>query len=467
MKLLMTGGTGFIGQALALELSRRGHKLIFLTRNPKKIDERYDGLHKGIAWDAMSGPPPKEAFEGIDGIINLMGEGVADKRWSKAQKQKIRDSRVIGTQNLLEGAKAHAPNLKVIVSSSAIGIYEPKQDGPVTEDSPKSKAFLGQVCQEWEAAATVLEPNGIRTVLIRTGIVLGQEGALKKMLTPFLLGVGGRLGNGKQWMNWIHIDDLVQLYVHAVENGSVSGPYNGVAPKNASNQEFTQTLGKVLRRPTIFPVPAFIIKILFGEFSVELLQGAQISAKKTESIGLQFRYPRLENALEAACNVRYITHLKKKIRCQRLHTIQVLPQAHKEVFEFFSDARNLERITPKFLRFKIDKQSTDQIQEGTLFDYKLRVHGIPLKWRTLIEEWQPMDYFVDTQVKGPFRVWHHTHRFTPIKAATLIEDEVYYAVSAIPLADLIAGPFVRRDVRQIFSYRKKTIETFFNQDDAR
>jgi len=463
MKLLLTGASGFIGQAVISKLMIDGHELVLLSRSPSKLEKRYGNLHTCYFWDALSGPPDKKIFDGIDGIINLMGEGVANKRWTKKQKQKIADTRVKGTQYLMDGAKKYATHLQVVVSASAIGYYDHLQDKIIDESSPASNNFLGQLCQNWETAAkTINEFKEVRTVIFRMGVVLGQGGgAMAKMTRPFLLGVGGKLGTGKQWMNWIHREDLACLIANSFKSKSFTGTYNAVSPQNIQNREFTKVLGTLLKRPTFFQVPSFVIRILLGEFSVEVLNGQKIVSNRLEKTGFVFKYPSIGNALESVLFIKYIHHLGKKVRCFRFKCEQYLMHSPEKVFGFFSDAHNLEKITPPFLKFSVRSQSTPQIENGTLFNYKLKIRGIPVRWCSLIIDWKPIKSFIDTQLKGPYRVWHHTHRFSPYLDGTLIEDEVYYALPNIPFIHTLLGWYIAQDVTKIFQFRKKEIEKFF------
>lgn len=465
MKLLITGASGFIGEAVMDKLVAQGHDLVLVSRTPSKLEKRYGTHHTYYQWDAVSGPPDKTIFEGIEGIINLMGEGVANKRWTPKQKQKISNTRVLGTHHLMDGAKKYASLLKVVVSASAIGYYNHLQNDTINEDAPNASSFLGKLCQNWEDAVNKMTKNAeIRTVILRIGVVLGEGGgALAKMTPPFSFGLGGKIGSGKQWMNWIHRDDLASMIVQAIEDQTFSGTYNAVAPESVQNKIFTKVLGSLLKRPTLFNVPAFAIKWLLGEFSDELLNGQKIISSRLPLTTFEFKYPTIMTALEQALSIKYSHHLGKKIRCFRFHCRQFLNHPQESVFNFFSNAQNLEKITPPFLKFKVTSQSTPKIENGTLFNYKLKIRGIPIRWCTLILDWNPIDSFVDTQLKGPYRVWHHTHRFVSYKGGTLVEDEVYYALPNIPFITILLGWYVRQDVEKIFQYRKKEIESIFEE----
>ena len=298
MSILITGASGFIGSKLVQTLEESGHTLTLLSRNPAVFTKQVRTKHKCVAWDPMVGKPEKNVFEGIEAVINLMGESVANKRWSQKQKQVIYDSRVVGTAHLVKGIIDYASELKVMVSSSAIGYYNHSELNDLESPPVKGSAFLSKVCEDWELAAEgVLKHPNTRLAIIRTGVVLGAQGALEKMLPLFKFGLGGVLGSGKQWMNWIHLDDLIAILITALKTDSFTGPIDAVAPENASNATFTKLLAKNLNRPAFFKVPSFALKLIFGEFATELLQGYKLQPTGLKKLNFSFKYPNLDAAL--------------------------------------------------------------------------------------------------------------------------------------------------------------------------
>lgn len=296
MDVVVTGSSGLIGSALGPALAGAGHRMVRMVRSSAAA------ASDTLQWDPEGGTIDAAGLEGVGAVVNLAGESIGDKRWNEAQRARIRDSRVRGTTLLAETLAKLATPPKVLVSGSAIDIYRDRGDETITEDSaPDDPGFLGDVCRAWEAATAPAAAAGIRVVHLRTGIVLSPKGgALKKMLIPFKLGLGGRMGSGRQWMSWIAIDDEVGAIVHLLQDGGPSGPVNATAPHPVTNAEFTRALGAALRRPTVVPVPAFALKALLGGEMAEelLLSGQRVLPARLQSSGYTFRAPELGTALE-------------------------------------------------------------------------------------------------------------------------------------------------------------------------
>lgn len=292
MKIAVTGGTGFIGSALVKALRERGHEVRVLSRQAKP----QEGV-RVFAWDPMEGEPPEESLDGVEAVIHLAGEPLA-QRWTAEVKRKIAESRSKGTRHLVQAMTTMSPRPRVLVSASAIGIYGDRGEELLTETSKPGKGFLASTTAAWEEQALLAESLGMRVACLRTGIVLGDGGALREMLLPFRLGVGGKIAGGRQWMSWIHLEDMVGLYVMAVEDEGAKGPINGVAPFAVTNAEFTRTLARVLRRPAVLPIPALALKVLFGEMSKVLMESQRVVPLAADRLGFRFRYPKLGPALE-------------------------------------------------------------------------------------------------------------------------------------------------------------------------
>ena len=296
MRALVTGGTGFVGPRLLRMLDRP----TIVSRNPDRARQSIGHLAGRIVrWDPLEGPPPQEAFEGIDAVFHLAGESVAEGRWTAAQKARIRDSRVVGTRHLVQGIVQAHTKPAVLVSASAVGYYGDRGDEELTETASPADDFLAHVCIDWEKEAMAAEGVGVRVVTARTGIVLGSGGgALAKMLPPFQLGAGGPLGSGRQWMPWVHVADIARLYVHAADTQSIHGPMNAVSPHPVRNSEFTKALGRQLHRPAFMPAPYIGLRILFGEFAKVLFASQRVIPKVALDTGFIFQYPDIAVALK-------------------------------------------------------------------------------------------------------------------------------------------------------------------------
>lgn len=298
MKVVMTGATGFVGQVLVKQLLEAGHEVVILTRNVARAAITLGSSCKYFQWEESTGTPPLEAFDGCEGVINLMGESIA-QRWDEQHKKKIYNSRINGTRKLVEVMEQLPKKPKIFVSTSAVGIYGNRGPENLDEASTLADDFLAKVCKDWENEANKARNHGIRVVIIRTGVVIGRGGgALEKMLPIFKLGGGGPVGSGNQYLSWIHIEDLAAMYAEALKNENVKGVLNGTAPYPATSAEFGKMLGKVLRRPAFMPAPAFAMKLAFGEMSQILLEGQKVLPVKFKEHQFRFRYPTLEMALK-------------------------------------------------------------------------------------------------------------------------------------------------------------------------
>lgn len=292
MRVLVTGGTGFVGRRLCAELHEAGHELLVASRSP----ERARGvLPAGTdvrpqVLDFLDRPP--------EAVVNLAGEPIAGKRWSEAQKQRLVDSRIETTQAVVELCSRLEQPPQVLVSASAMGYYGDQGDRVVTEQTAPRDEFVHRLCERWERAAREAEQYGVRVALVRIGIVLGRDGGtLERLLPPFRLGLGGPLGNGRQYMPWIHRHDLVRIIRFLLEHDELSGPFNASAPAPVTNAEFTRTLARHLRRPALLPAPAFALRLVFGEMARVLLTGARMEPERIQQVGFEFEYPDLDQAL--------------------------------------------------------------------------------------------------------------------------------------------------------------------------
>jgi uncharacterized protein (TIGR01777 family) len=300
MKVAVTGATGFVGSRLIERLQADGHQAIALVRNRERAARLFPAAtnpHLELVDYSPSANNWKSSLSGCDGVVNLAGEPIAEKRWTADQKQVILNSRRLGTQRLVEAIAQANPKPAVLVSASAIGYYGTSETARFDETSPVGTDFLAQVCQAWEAEAQAVTSAGVRLVLLRIGIVLGNGGALAKMLPPFKLFAGGPIGSGNQWFSWIHRDDLVSLILYALTQPSLEGVLNATAPTPVRMGELSNMLGQVLNRPSWLPVPAFALEALLGDGAKVVLEGQQVLPTRTQASGFQYQYPTLKPAL--------------------------------------------------------------------------------------------------------------------------------------------------------------------------
>ena len=298
MHVIIAGGTGLIGRALARSLVADGHPVTVLTRRPEARSQGLPGEVQLVAWDGQTVGEWAQALEGADGVVNLAGAGLAEQRWTAERKRIIRESRIRAGEALAQAVEQASPRPEVFVQASAVGYYGPCGDEIVTEEHPPGTDFLAQLCVEWEASSARVEALGLRRPILRTGVVLSREGgALPRMVLPVRLFVGGPLGSGRQYFPWIHIADEVRAIRFLLEQEGASGPYNLTAPNPVTNREFIRLLGRVLGRPTVLPVPALALRLLFGEMATVLLDGQRAVPQRLLEAGFAFRFTQAEEAL--------------------------------------------------------------------------------------------------------------------------------------------------------------------------
>ncbi|MCX7924379.1 MAG: TIGR01777 family oxidoreductase [Fimbriimonadales bacterium] len=298
MKVLIAGGTGFIGKAM-LRAWASEHELAVLTRNPARAQPSLPAGARAVGWDGATLGEWTQSLDGVEVLINLAGEPIA-QRWTPEVKRRLWDSRVKTTELLARAISQAATPPRVMLQASAIGVYDQNPDTVADESSPPGSGFLADLGTAWEAAAAPVQERGVRLCYMRIGVVLGEDGgALERMLTPFKLGVGGPIGSGRQWLSWIHLDDVVGAAAFLMKREDLAGAFNFTAPNPVTMTEFAKTLGKVLLRPAIFRAPAFALRLMLGEAADFLLQGSRVMPKRLQDAGYEFRYPTLEPALRS------------------------------------------------------------------------------------------------------------------------------------------------------------------------
>jgi uncharacterized protein (TIGR01777 family) len=302
MRVFVTGGTGLVGSRLVRRLQERGDQVALLTRRPAVARAKFGSACNVVEGDPTQAGAWMDSIAECDAVINLAGENIFARRWSEEFKALLRDSRIKGTDNVVQ-ALARKPlgndgQPKVLVNASAIGYYGPHADEEITEDSPAGNDFLANLCVDWEKAARAAEPLDIRVALVRVGVVLDREGgALAKMLTPFKMFAGGPVGSGRQWVAWVHQEDLIGILLLPLDNRTACGPLNGTAPAPVTNKEFGHALGRALCRPSFMPTPGFALRLMLGEVAEIITTGQRVLPKRPQALGYQFKFPHIDAAL--------------------------------------------------------------------------------------------------------------------------------------------------------------------------
>lgn len=465
-RIVVTGATGFIGRALVLALRGRGREVIALVRRP---DAARAVLPDGVDIRAMADGAAVVA--GADAIVHLAGESLAGGRWTRARKAALRASRVDLTTQLVGWIAARSTPLPVLVSASAVGWYGDPGERTVSEEAAPGAGFAAELCRDWEAAVQAAAPHAVRIVRARLGVVLGPEGGALGALVPLARWhLAGPIAGGAQHVSWIHLDDAVRALVHAVDDDGLTGPVNLVAPRSVSQRELAAALAQVLGRRAQLPAPGWAVRLVLGQAASLLVGGQRVVPAALTRRGFTFLHPELQSALVATLAPTPIgmapvtraaptsAYLSRRAPRYQLHTRTVLAAPMSEVFPFFAAAANLGALTPPKLAFSI--LSPDVVMApGAIIDYRIALSGVPMRWRTEIEDWDPGQRFVDVQLRGPYRAWWHEHRFYPAADGqhTVMEDTVLYALPAGPLGwlahRLVVGPMLRR----IFTYRAHAI----------
>ncbi len=473
MRVFLTGATGFLGRALTLALRREGHAVAAWVRSEERARALL-GDQAELVPVAGDQSVLRAALEGCDAIVNLAGEPVLS-RWSARRRAQLRTSRVDLTTGLVGALEGLARRPRVLVSGSAVGFHGNRADARLTETSPAGTGFLPGLCVDWEQAARRAEGLGLRVVLLRTGIVLGLDGgALPSMLPPFRLGLGGRIGSGRQYMPWIHVEDWVRAVSLALADERASGPLHVTAPEPPTNREFTRALAAVLGKPAPFPVPSAALHALFGGAASLLLESQRALPARLQELGFVHTHPTLESALRdilvngrarierlrGAGETMSSPHLAKKPPAYSLSAETEIGASLPETFGFFSTPENLGLLTPRAMGFRIVARSGAPGPDATI-DYRIRVGPFGLRWRTRFEAWQAPERFVDVQERGPYRCWWHEHRFEALGGTTRMRDRVLYSPPCGPLGRLAQRLFLADQLGDIFAHRSLAIRLRF------
>jgi uncharacterized protein (TIGR01777 family) len=482
MKVLLTGATGFVGRALVLRLRRDGHDVSAWVRSPVAARARLGGevalVDAGSGTEALSA-----AVAASDAVVNLAGEAILPRRWSKQRKRDLVESRV-GVTDRIARALARAPvRPRVFVSASAVGFYGDRGDEVLTEAAPPGTGFLADLCRDWEAAAERAAAHGVRVVTLRTGVVLGLDGGIFDRLAPlYRAGLGGRLGDGRQFLPWIHLHDLVELVATALADARYSGPINATAPEPERQRDFSRALALALGAREGPAVPRLVLHAALGEAKSALVDGQRVHPARARELGFRWAAPELAPALADLEGLEDVTlealrpgplgvseptsYVERRPPRHLLRAVARLGAPQDEVFAFFSRPENLGAMTPSRMGFRI-LGDVGPMQAGTRIDYRIRLGFFPLRWRTTIERFRATTLFVDSQERGPYRSWWHEHHFRSDGDHTVMEDRVHYALPFGWLGGLVHRLFVARTLRSIFRFRAHAVRLRFGHAGAK
>jgi uncharacterized protein (TIGR01777 family) len=474
-KITIVGGTGFVGQALGQTLARQGYSLTVTTRNPENWIGQMSFPCTLVGWDPMGGPFPSDNLHRPDVVINLAGAGIGDQRWTEEYKKTLRDSRIVTTQKIAEAlasrdSGAPSNNPVRLIQASAVGFYGSRGDEILVEESPRGKGFLADLCVDWEAQALKAQGKNCQVTIVRIGVVLGWgSGFLKTLIPLYMRGMGASLGSGKQWVPWIAIDDLTEIFAHAAAGWGAGRVINATAPDPITFEELHRAVASRYGLQVSPTVPSFALRGILGQQAEIALNSqraipsrllgtqAQEGSGTTDKTPFRFKYPSLKETMNKLFTDDYDKN------SYHLFSQQWVPYRREEIWPFFTDENNLEKLTPPLLHFKVVGKTTAQIEEGTQIRYDLKLHGIPLKWESKIRTWEPTTHFVDHQLKGPYSLWDHLHQFEDLAGGTLMTDHVRFRLPMGKIGFLAASPFVLKDLDRIFTYRRKQISEIFPQ----
>lgn len=464
MHVLLTGATGFLGRPLVLRLMRDGHELTAWVRDEGAAR---DALGPEVALVPVGDP---ESVRAADAIVNLAGAPIAGKRWTAKRKRELTSSRLDTTRAIV--AALDSRKRRVLVSASASGYYGDRGDARLAETALPGEGFAAELCQQWELAAR--EANAT-VAIARFGIVLGREGgALAKLLPLARAGLAGPIAGGAQWVPWVHLDDAVEAIVHLLAHPVPVA--NVVSPAPVRQRDFATAIAHAVHRPAIAPAPRLAMRAILGESASVLTASQRVMPDALLAAGFRFRFASLDAALAdivRAPTVEFqrLTELPDadytRARRPRYQLIarSELAAPIEQVFPFFAAAENLQLLTPPAMRFHIESPRPIAMRAQAVIDYSLAILGVPAKWRTVIEKWQPPKgdeaLFVDAQTRGPYRAWWHEHHFHGEGDKTVMEDVVSYAPPLGPLGAIANRLLVERQLRRIFGYRAAMIRQRF------
>ena len=468
MKVLITGATGLIGRAAMLRLlADGGHEITAVSRDPERASNQLGSEVNIVGWGDEAGLV--SALDGCDCVLHLAGEPVASRRWTRHTRKRIWDSRVGSTNALVTAMRSCRAAPKVLIQASAVGIYG-GQKTRVDESSAPGVGFLAELGEAWEAEGSAAQSLGTRVVAARFGVVLGHYGAFETMMRVYQWKLGARLGSGDHGMPWVHLDDAVGMLLWAAHTQEVSGPLNVVSPKPVSQRIFHRCLQSHLGTQWSPPLPRWFLRGVLGSRSELICEGDFVCPRKAIRYGYSYQYPTLESAFETLCRPMTEAQLSIKstpvpaLRRGRksqyvLYAETLVPSPIEEVAPWFETPANLTLMTPPFMAFEIRNQEPMGVDAE--ISYRIRLFGIPMRWTSRIPIFEPGVRFVDTQIKGPYRLWWHEHKFVAVEGGTQIIDIVHYRVPGLIFGRIANRAWVGPTLHRIFSFRYQTMRQRF------
>lgn len=451
--ILIAGGSGFVGENLCLQLARDGYSIHILSRSSHISLPFPHILH---TWENSSKLPASLDEFSFKAVVNLCGQGVASSRWTENFKKRLRESRISPTKSLAKFVKDRF--IETFIQSSATGYYESSFDKVHTEESKNGKSFLSRLAYDWESAAKADLSSKTRLCILRIGVVIGHGGDFIEALQDiYANGLGAPLASGKQFLSWIHINDLVSVIMKCLEDESYEGAFNAVSPNPVDFNNLHQEFKRFFPCQFVFRAPEFALKLFLGEKSSTVLDSFNVNPSKLEKASFKFKFSKLSHAIDEVFSLREENAPLQSIRFIERNWIKV---PLEKAWEFFSNAKNLEAITPDNLNFVI-KRAPKDLKVNSIIDYSLSLYGVPFKWQSKIVEWNDGVSFVDKQLKGPYKYWYHRHLFESIGEGTLVTDEVSYKLYGGAFSHLSAGFFIKSELKKIFKYRSESIRNTF------
>ena len=467
MRYVITGAKGLIGREVLLRLVAYGHDVAVVTRSIERASSLLGADPTYVCWSDSDGL--REVLNGCDGVIHLAGEPIADRRWTTRRKQRLWSSRVELTQTLVQVMGRCKRPPKALVCASAVGFYGHRLS-PVEETSHRGEGFTSLLTEAWEAAALDATQHGVRVVSLRIGLVLARQGVFKWMRRAYRARVGARIGSGRQGMPWIHIDDVVGVCLWVLKTKTIQGPVNAVAPALQTQTSFHDECRQFFGRQMSPPISPRALRWVLGERSRLITHGARVEPTAAREGGYSFLYPTLRGALSdlvsgsAACGVT-IRRVREKtafggtVPQYRLMAKTFVPQPIERVTPWFETPSNLTLMTPPFMRFKILSQQP--MERNAEMTYCIQLFGFPMRWTSRIPIFERGVRFVDTQARGPYRLWWHEHVFESAPGGTWITDTVHYRIPLGLLGRLVHRVWVRSTLQNIFVYREHTMHSRF------